>query len=304
MLLCVSSKGFSALESEEAIQSSFEQYVSQNQGMDAALVIIDSGNIEYFLSGPLAVDGTLAVSQDVNLGLDLLSDGFVKLELLFQSVKGLVNLAAPISQYLPDISSVAEKTAQVSLADLANYSSDARGMETMSEDLYSFLKGLAAQVASSTPKRETKRGLWRAAPPAFANKGAAKPQPSPQKMGAHTQVLNHILTQNQGSSLQKINASALSGSLQEIAQFLSNNKGTIETVFSDILLAGKEGFSGLEAELGWILSNQNPCISYSGGSGSYRTYMGFNLANDRIVLIITKNSQTALNDFAFSFLIQ
>ncbi len=99
-------------------------------------------------------------------------------------------------------------------------------------------------------------------------------------------------------------AGAIHSTIKDMAKFLAANMGN--SPMTDLLQECHQKQlpmgPGVDIGLGWILTDDNDLIWHNGGTGGFRSYLGFNAKTQKGVVILSNSSEDWPDDYALCLL--
>ena len=322
------------------IQNLLQEYLKDNGTPGAAVALIDHGKIQFFYGGRMSLEEK-AVTEDTIFEIGSITKVFTTLALMDMVNKGVMRLDDPIEKYLPGVKLPELDGKKITLRHLATHTSGIPCMpdnfapkdpanpyqDYTVECLYNYLESciLTKAPGDSFEYSNVGMGLLGHILSEYSEKGyeelvqslITKPLNMPSTSislvdeargnfasGHHLQqAVNHWdLTPTFAG------AGALRSNIKDMAHFLAVNMGSIASPLSDAMQKCHE--KQFEAApdtafgLGWVLSKSNEAnlIWHNGGTGGFRSYLGFNLKTQRGVVVLSNSTADWTDEFGLMIL--
>lgn len=312
------------------IQALLQEYVDDNGAVGASVGLIDNGTIKFFSYGKKSIDGSEPVSEDTVFEIGSITKVFTTLALVEMVDKGEVQLDDPIELYLPGVKIPEMDGKKITLRHLAIHNSGiprmpdnfnpknpANPYEDYSiESLYDFLNNFALQRAPGEQFEYSNIGMG-----LLGHILCLKAEKSYEQLISDT-VSKRLEMKDTGIALtpemqkqfarghhlgqlveywdfqQSIaGAGSLRSNVKDMTQFLAANMGLLNSSVTDLLKqCHQEQYAPaptIGVGLGWILSNpsnETKIIMHNGGTGGFRTYLGFNPKTQKGLVILTNST--------------
>ena len=311
------------------IQTLLQEYVDDSGAVGASVGLVDQGTIKFFSYGKKSVDGNEAISRDTVFEIGSITKVFTTLALMDMAAKGEVQLDDPIEKYLPGIKVPEFEGKKITLRYLAAHTSgiprmpdnfDPKNPANPYEDytvecLYDYLSrctltrspgesfeysnigmgllGHILSLQSGKPYEELIQNL--------IVKDLEMPTTSialTAEMASNFAVGHHLQQEVGYWDIPALaGAGALRSNIKDMVKFLAANMGLGSTPVANLLqqchqkqYAPAPTFA---VGLGWMLSSSNDAelIWHNGGTGGFRSYLGFNPKTQKGVVILSNSTE-------------
>lgn len=311
------------------IQSLLQEYAQDNGTPGAALGFIDCGKIHFFSCGNMTGNGD-PISENTIFEIGSVTKVFTTLALMDMVAKGDVRLDDPIELYLPGVKVPEKDGKKITLRHLAvhnsglprlpdnlNYSNTPENpyKDYTIENLYEFLSQHSLQRAPGEQFEYSNLGMGLLGHVLCLRSGKN-----------YEELISNVLTQKLGMNQTLIEmksdtqekfaighqcgkavpywnfqqstagAGALRSNIKDMALFLAANMGLTQSPITNLLQQCHQQYDQnptFSVGLGWILSKSNDTelIWHNGGTGGFRSYLGFNPKNQRGVVILSNSAE-------------
>jgi serine-type D-Ala-D-Ala carboxypeptidase/endopeptidase len=322
------------------IQNLLQEYIENNGTPGAAVGLIDHGKIHFFCCGKMALDGK-SVTEDTLFEIGSITKVFTTLALIDMVAKGEVQLDDPIEKYLPGVKVPDLEGKKITLRHLATHTSGIPRMpdnfapknpSNPYQDytvafLYNYLQSctLAKVPGESFEYSNVGMGLlghilsirsgksYEELIQTLVAKQLNMPSTSifiTDEMAPNFASGHHLqqAVSHWDLSTPFAGAGALRSNIKDMANFLAANMGEIESPLNSALQkCHEQQFSPMpkfSVGFGWILSNSNAAdiVWHNGGTGGFRSYLGFNLKTQKGVVILSNSTEDWPDEFGLLIL--
>ncbi len=306
------------------IQQLLENQVKESEGSGAAIGFIDNGRIRYYTYGTKAIDNSSPITQDTLFEIGSMTKVFTTIALMDMVNEGLVSLDDPIEKYLPQQKVPQKDGVKITLRHLATHTSGLPRLpanmqmknpanpyaDYTTEQLYACLSAvdLSKKPGESCEYSNLGMGLLGHILELIDHKSYEQiiRDRILVKLGMdHTTITLTPELQKQlasGHAMFKVvenwdfptlaGAGALRSTIKDMTQFLAANMDFVATPLRGAIEASHaEQFTNdtVTVGFGWhlIKSNNGQIIWHNGGTGGYRSFLGFNMQTKRGVVILS-----------------
>jgi len=326
------------------IQKTLQEYVEDNDGVGAAVGYIDNGKIEYYTYGKKAVDGNDPITQDSIFEIGSITKVFTTITLLEMVKQGKIHLEDPIEMYLPDIKVPEKDGKKITVWHLATHTSGLPSMpdnfepknmdnpyaDYSAQNLYTFLKGHTLTRLPGQNHQYSNLGMGllshilclieKTDYEALIKKYIC----DPLNMKSTGVVLTPSMKINLAHGhniLKKVGnwdfdvlagAGAIRSNIKDMTIFLAANMGMIDTpLYESIQASHAQQCPTSMADhvkqcVGWIANTQNDgtITWHNGGTGGYRSFMGFDIKNKKGIVILSNAGNCSVDPLGLYILDQ
>lgn len=311
------------------IQLLLKEYAEDNGTPGAAVGFIDCGKVYFFSYGNMAVNGE-PISENTIFEIGSVTKVFTTLVLMDMVTKGEVQLDDPIELYLPEVKIPEKDGKKITLRHLAvhnsglprlpdnlDYSNNPENpyKDYTIENLYEFLAQHSLQRIPGEQFEYSNLGM-----------GLLGHILCLKSNKSYEQLISDVITQKLDMNQTFIEvkpeaqnklaighqcgkavpywdfqqstagAGALRSSIKDMIQFLSANMGLIQSPIGSLLQQCHYKYDQnptFSVGLGWILSKSNEAelIWHNGGTGGFRSYLGFNPKSQRGIVILSNSAE-------------
>lgn len=321
------------------VQNLLQGYIEDNGTPGAAVVLIDHGKIQFFCYGKMTSNGQ-PITEETIFEIGSITKVFTTLALMDMVAKGEVQLDNPIEKYLPGVKVPQLEEKKITLRHLATHTSGIPRIpdnfapkdpsnpyqDYTIECLYNYMQectltkipgesfeysnigmGLLGHILSVCSGKS-----YEALIQALIAKQLDMPNTSISVADAN------VANFSSGHHLQQTvshwdfsgiaGAGALRSNIRDMANFLSANMGAIKSPLNDLLQQCHKTQSslmpGFAVGFGWMLSNSNASeiIWHNGGTGGFRSYLGFSPKMQRGVVILSNSTENWPDQFGLLML--
>lgn len=312
-----------ALDMENLLQ----EYTENNGTPGVAVGLIDQGEIQFFSCGRMSLEGP-PVSEDTLFEIGSITKVFTTLALMDMVNKGEVHLDDPVEKYLPEVELA--KLKGITLRHLATHTSGLPRWpencwapkdpanpyaEISADHLYECLRVCELRALPGTQFEYSNIGMAtlghilsicreksyeeliqeRVAQPLSMQETKVSVNPEMQGQFASGYHLGQEVSHWDLPS-PVAGCGALRSNIRDMTKFLAANMGEASLLSQAMQKCHEEQFSptpGLAVGFGWVLSNSNQAelVWHNGGTGGFRSYLGFNPKTKRGVVILSNSTE-------------
>jgi len=308
------------------MQDLLQEYIEDSGAVGASVAIIDNGKVSFHTYGKKSLNENDLISENTIFEIGSITKVFTSLLLVDMAAKGKVQLDDPIEMYLPGVKIPELNGKKITLRHLATHTSGLPRMpdnfapqdpsnpykDYTIERLYEYLgsctlsktpgesleysnigMGLLGFVLSIQSEKRYEEMIQDAI-------ASTLNMPS-TSIVISDEIVSHFATGHhlaQTVSYWDIpvlaGAGALRSNIKDMANFLIANmdeSNPIHALFRQCHEQQYSPMSGFAVGLGWMLStsNQADLIWHNGGTGGFRSYIGFN-PKQKLGIVILSNS--------------
>lgn len=323
------------------IQALLQEYVVDNESVGASVGLIDQGEIKFFCYGKKSVDKNESISKDTIFEIGSITKVFTTLAFMDMVTKGEVQLDDPIELYLPGVKVPEMDGKKITLRHLATHHSGLPCMpnnfnpknplnpyeDYTVTNLYEFLNqyklekvpgdhfeysnvamGLLGHILCLKMGKSYEQLISDSISKKLGMKNtrvALTPEMKEQfAKGHHSGQIVEYWDCTQAIA----GAGALRSNIKDMTKFLAANIENLNSPVTDLLRechkqqcsAGPDTGIGL----GWIISHSNHAdvIWHNGGTGGFRTFLGFNPKTKKGIVVLSNSTEGWPDQFGLSFL--
>lgn len=317
------------------IQNLLKEYIEDSGTPGAAVGFIDHGNIQFFCCGKMTLNGQPITAETI-FEIGSITKVFTTFALMDMVDKGVMQLDDPIEKYLPGIKVPELDGKKITLRHLATHTSGIPRMpdnfapkdstnpyqDYTVECLYNYLRSctLAKAPGDSLEYSNVGMGLLGHILSTCSEKSyeeliqplIAKSLNMPNTSVSITD--GTAINFASGHHLQQAvshwdftpafaGAGALRSNIKDMTNFLAANMGEIASPLSGALHKCHEKQHTVTSDtafgLGWVLSKSNDAdlIWHNGGTGGFRSYLGFNPKTQKGVVVLSNSTGDWIDEF-------
>lgn len=311
------------------IQTLLEEYVDENGAVGAAVGLIDQGKIQFFLYGKKSIQDDEPISEDTIFEIGSITKVFTTLILMDMVANSEVQLNDPIETYLPGIKIPERDGKKITLRHLATHHSGLPSLpddfspknmmnpyaDYTTEDFYRFLNHYTLQRAPGEQFEYSNLGMG------LVGHILSKQADLSYEELVRNRICDELgmkntaitLTSNMKKHFAKgyhlkqeieywdiptlAGAGALRSNIKDMTLFLSASMGLLNSPVTDLLKQCQTqqctaSSIGCDVGLGWIISRSNHAdvIWHNGGTGGFRTYLGFNPKTQKGIVVLSNST--------------
>lgn len=323
------------------IQSLLQEYVDANGAVGATVGLIDQGKIQFFSYGKKSIQNDEPISEDTIFEIGSITKIFTTLALMDMVASGEVKLDEPIETYLPGVKIPEWEGKKITLRHLAIHHSGLPSIpenfnpknplnpyaDYTPEELYQFLHnhslkrmpgkefeysnvgmGLLGHILSKQAGQNYEELICSRICHKLGMKTTAITLSGDMKK--HFANGYHLKQEMEHWDIPTLaGAGALRSNIKDMTHFLSASMGLLNSPLTDLLKEchkqqGSAGTPNTDIGLGWIISRSNNAdvIWHNGGTGGFRTFLGFNLKTQKGVVILSNSTEGWPDLFGFCLL--
>lgn len=310
------------------IQALIKEYIEDSGAVGAAAAIIDNGKISFYTYGKKSVNADDLISEDTIFEIGSVTKVFTTLLLADMVAKGEVQLDDPVEMYLPGVKIPELDGKKITLRHLASHTSGIPRMpdnfapkdpsnpyqDYTIERLFEYLESctLAKPPGESFEYSNIGMGLLGHILSIRSGKSyeervkdlICRKLNMPKtvislsnEMAAVFASGHHLATEVSYWDIPGLaGAGALRSNIRDMANFLAANmdsKSPIHTLLSQCHQQQYAPMPGFAVGLGWMFSssNQADLIWHNGGTGGFRSYLGFNPKLQKGIVILSNSTE-------------
>ncbi len=317
------------------MQNLLQEYLKDNGTPGAAIGLIDHGKVQFFCSGNMSLDEK-PITQETIFEIGSITKVFTTLLLMDMVVKGELQLDDPIELYLPGIKVPQFEGKKITLRHLAMHTSGLPRMpDNMTpkdlsnpyqdytiDSLYQFLQSCSPTKAPGTSLEYSNLGMGLLGHILSLQSGKSYEELIQSLVAVELDMPNTmIVVENSrlpyfadGHHIQHsvshwdlppafAGAGALRSTIQDMTHFLAANMGKMQSPLCGILQKCHEQQTPAEFSvgLGWVLTADT--IWHSGGTGGFRSFLGFNPKIEKGIVILTNSTEDWPEELGRLFLV-
>jgi len=317
-------------------QNLLQEYIEDSGAVGASVAIIDNGKVTFYTYGKKSVNENDLISENTVFEIGSVTKVFTSLLLADMASKGQVQLDDPIEMYLPGVKIPELDGKKITLKHLATHTSGIPRMpdnfapqdpsnpykDYTIERLYEYLgsctltrppgesfeysnigMGLLGSILSTRSEKSYEEMVQ----DAIASK-LNMPSTSiviSDEMASNFATGHHLAqTVSYWDIPGLAGAGALRSNVKDMAHFLVANMDegntSIHALLSQCHQQQYSPMPGFAVGLGWMLStsNQADLIWHNGGTGGFRSYIGFNPKLKKGIIILSNSTEDWPDEFA------
>jgi len=318
------------------VQESVRARIREGISVGMVVAVVDSSGVRYFAHGTRAVDDTTPVDEHSVYEIGSITKAFTGVLLAQMALHGDLQFDDPIERYLPDVG-VPSRGREITLRDLATHTSGLpRLPDNMTpadstnpyadytvEELYSFLGSYTMRRAVGAEYEYSNLGMGLLGHILARRAGMSYEDLLRERILAPLGMTNTAITLTpdmeahlaRGHSGGRVvsnwdlptlaGAGGLRSTAADMATFLQANLGLIDTPLRGAMDRSHVDDPGIAGPvgLGWHVSQEHDLriVWHNGGTGGYRTFAGFDLAQRRGAVVLS-NSDVSADDIGFHLL--
>ena len=311
------------------IQTLLQEYVDDSGAVGASVGFIDGGKVQFFSYGKKSIGVDDPISEDTIFEIGSITKVFTTLALMDMAAKGDVQLDDPIEMYLPGVKVPEIDGKKITLRHLAAHTSAIPRMpdnfnpknpanpyeDYTIEQLYDYLSHctLTRMPEESFEYSNIGMGLLGHILSLRSGKSYEKliQDLISDELKMHRTSIS--LTPEMGRDFARghhlgqevghwdfpvlAGAGALRSNIKDMTRFLAANMGFSKSPLTKLMQqCHQKQYASVPAfavGLGWMLYNSNDAelVWHNGGTGGFRSYLGFNLKTQRGVVILSNSSK-------------
>jgi len=317
------------------IQNLLEEYLEDTGTPGAAVAYIEQGKTQLFCSGNMALNGK-SVTEDTIFEIGSISKVFTTLALMDMVSRKEVNLDDPIEKYLPEMRCPELDGKKITLRHLATHTSGIPRMpnnfspkdpsnpyhDYTAQCMYDYLQSCTLSGVPGDKFEYSNIGM-----------GLLGHILSIQSKKSYEELIQTLIKKqlNMPNTMVRVNetrkanfstghhlmqpvsywdltgfagAGALRSNIRDMANFLAANMGVLKSPLNQTMQNCHENqfypMPGFAVGFGWMLSNSNSAevIWHNGGTGGFRSYLGFNPKTQKGIVILSNSSDDWPDEFA------
>jgi serine-type D-Ala-D-Ala carboxypeptidase/endopeptidase len=317
------------------IQNLLQEYLEDSETPGAAVALIDHGKMQFFYGGKMAQDGK-PVTEDTLFEIGSITKVFTTLALMDMVDKEIMQLDDPIEMYLPGVKVPEMDGKKITLRHLATHTSGIPRMpdnfapkdpanpyqDYTVESLHNYLKSCTLVKAPGDSFEYSNVGMGLLGHILSAHSGKNYEELIQSIIAKSLNMPNTSVSVSEGAEanfasghhLQQAvshwdlapafaGAGALRSNIKDMANFLGANMGVMASPLNGTLQKCHEKQQVVTPDtafgLGWVLSKSNEAdlIWHNGGTGGFRSYLGFNPKTQKGVVILSNSTGGDWDEF-------
>jgi len=316
------------------IQNLLQEYIEDSSAVGTAVAIIDDGRVSFYTYGKKSVSGNDLIYEDTIFEIGSVTKVFTTLLLADMSARGDLHLDDPIEKHLPGIKIPELDGKKITLRHLASHTS---GIPRMPDNfspkdpsnpyqdytidrLFEYLESCTLTRVPGESFEYSNLGMGLLGHILSIRSGKSYEEmvkdliSSKLNMPNTSISLTSKMTSNFASGhhlAQEVSywdipglagAGALRSNIKDMANFLAANMNEANPVHALFDQCHQQQYSPMPAfavGLGWMLStsNQANLIWHNGGTGGFRSYIGFNPQLKRGIAILSNSTEDWPDEF-------
>jgi CubicO group peptidase (beta-lactamase class C family) len=331
----------SLMEQNMEMQTLLQEYVDESGSVGAAVGLIDQGKVQFFCYRKKSSDGDEAISEDSIFEIGSITKVFTTLALMDIVAKGEMQLDDPIELYLPGVKVPEKDGKKITLRHLATHYSGLPRMpdnfnpknpsnpyvDYSVENLCEFIGHCTLQSAPGDQFEYSNVGMGLLGHILCLKSGKSYEQLISDTISKKLDMRNTGVSLTPEMQKQFVNghhlrqvvghwdlteavagAGALRSNIKDMTRFLAANMGLLPLSITDLLKeCHQQQFpAGPDTEigLGWMISHSKDAdvIWHNGGTGGFRTFMGFNPKTQKGVVVLSNSTEGWPDLFGLSIL--
>ena len=324
------------------VQALLKEYVDDSAAIGASVGLIDQGKIEFFSYGKKSVDRNELVSENTIFEIGSITKVFTTLILMDMVTKGEMKLDDPIEKYLPGVTVPEMEGQKITLRHLATHHSGLPCWpdnvipknpplnpydDFTIEILYDFLNHYTLKRTPGAQFEYSNVGMGLLGHILCLKTGKSYEQLISNNISKKLEMNNTSISltaemQKQfakGHHLGKTvehwhlnqaleGAGALRSNVRDMTKFLEANIGILNSPITDLLKGCHKqqcfAWPDTNIGLGWIISHSENAdvIWHNGGTGGFRTFLGFNPKTKKGVVVLSNSTEVWPDQFGLNLL--
>lgn len=315
--------------SDMNVQALLQEYVDDNGAVGASVAVIDRGKVQFFSYGKKSIDGNDPISEDTIFEIGSITKVFTTLALMEMADQGVIHLDDPIEMYLPGVKIPELEGNRITLRHLATHTSGLPRMpdnfepknpanpyeDYTVERLYDYLSHctLTKKPGESFEYSNVGMGL-------LGHILSIRSGQSYEEL-IHTLITRELEMPNTSISLTDemsrnfatghhlrqavgywdipglAGAGALRSNVKDMSRFLAANMALSQSPLTKVMQQCHEQQCTVAPDcafgVGWVLSSSNHAelIWHNGGTGGFRTFVGFNPKTQKGAVILSNSTE-------------
>ena len=309
-----------------------KEWCENTSTIGIAVGLIDNGNIRYYTYGKKDIDSDEPITKKSVFEIGSITKVFTTLLLIDMVNEGMIGLNDPIERYMPDVKIPARNNKKIAFRHLASHTSGLPRLPTnftimdptnpyadySKEQLYEFLNSyeLTRDPGESFEYSNLGVGLLGEVLSLIADKTFEKlvQERIGSKLGMNSTGISltplmqknlapghHMFKKTNNWDFKTLQGcGALRSTVEDMTRFLSANMGLIDTTLCQVMKACHIGpFSTSpknKSTLGWMTikttKNGNVIIWHNGKTGGNSSFIGFDPATHRGVVILSNSTDS------------
>jgi len=324
------------------IQKTLQEYIENNDGVGAAVGYIDNEKVEYYTFGKKSVSDNDPITQDSIFEIGSITKVFTTISLLEMVKQNKIHLEDSIEMYLPGVKVPEKDGHKITVWHLATHTSglprmpdnfkpksrDNPYIDYSAENLYAFLNGLTLTKNPGEHHEYSNIGMG------LLGHILCLIEKTDYETLIKKYICNPLGMKDTGVNLtpsMKMNlayghsvlktasnwdfdvfagAGAIRSNIKDMTIFLAANMGMIDTpLYESIQASHAQKCPMAESDhvkqcIGWIANTQHDgtITWHNGGTGGYRSFMGFDIKNKKGVVILGNAGNCSVDSLGLYFL--
>lgn len=322
------------------IQNLLQEYIEDSGSVGASVAVIDNGKISFYTCGKKSMSGKSFVSEDTIFEIGSITKVFTALLLADMTANEEVQLDDPVEMYLPGIKIPERDGKKITLRHLASHTSGIPRMpdnfspqnpsnpyqDYTVDSLFKYLESCSLTRTPGESFEYSNIGMGLLGHALSSRSGKSYEEmikdlicsklnmPNTSISLSDEMALNfasgHHLAQevDHWDILGLAGTGALRSNIKDMANFLvANMNGSKSPVHALLCQCHQQQYSPMPAfavGLGWMLStsNQAELVWHNGGTGGFRSYLGFNPKLKKGVVILSNSTEDWPDEFGLLIL--
>lgn len=324
MLLTLLLSLFLVANPNENIQALLQEYAEKNEIVGAAVGYIDNGTVQFCTYGKKSILGE-PITENTIFEIGSITKVFTTLALAERVTEGVMQLDDPIEKYLPNVRIPEFEGKKITLRHLATHTSALPRLpqnfnpENLSNPYQDYSTGDLYTYLSEYYLTYTPGSFFEYSNTGMALLGHILTLQSGKSFDEliHGLIFDNLNMKNTNTSLtgddvacgyhlkQPVEhwdfavfagAGALRSNIQEMTRFLAANMGLSNSALTNLLKQCHQKQFEISQDdsigLGWVIthSNDTEIIWHNGGTGGFKSYLGFNPKTSRGVVILSNST--------------
>jgi serine-type D-Ala-D-Ala carboxypeptidase/endopeptidase len=317
------------------MQKLIEDYFAKSSAVGAAVCWIEHGKAELFVHGKKSIQGNEPITVDTLFEVGSITKLFTTLLLADMVKKAEVQLSDPIEKYLPNVRVPQLEGYKITLGHLATHTS---GLPQLPDNfkpanpnnqyadytvdkLYEFLNNHHLRKIPGKHLVYSNMGIGLLGHILSRKTGKSYEELVFNFVTEHLEMHDTCITltpekekqlsagHSQGGLIERVDMGALPGEgalrshIKDMGKFLAANMGLVAEPLKDLFKACHQQMykaDQLTVGLGWIILNG--ILMHSGGTGGFRSFIGFNPKTEKGVVILSNCREAWVDDLGKSLL--
>ena len=317
------------------IKHLLQEYIEDSGAVGASIAIIDNGEVTFYTYGKKSVSGNELISEDTIFEIGSVTKVFTAFLLADMAAKGEVQLDDPIEMYLSGVKIPEFEGKKITLRHLATHTSGIPRMpdnfapqdpsnpykDYTVERLYEYLGSCTLTRLPGESFEYSNIGMGLLGHILSIQSGKSYEEMVQDVISSKLNMPSTSITPTREMALnfatghhlaQPVSywdvpglagAGALRSNIKDMAHFLAANMDEGEVPIHALLSqCHQQQYSptpGFAVGLGWMLStsNQTELVWHNGGTGGFRSYIGFNPKLKKGIVILSNSTEDWPDEF-------